>query len=218
MKHKIFLMLAAALLVSCILMAQVQVSEEPLHKKVLENKYIRLLDVWLQPGDTSLFHIHSTASVFLYFSSNTIASQVKDGAWVKEKTVAGKSWYRSFSPDTLVHRVCNTDSFPFHVTDVEIISSYKPSDQLQALPFAVLYENEKVFAYRLSDSLLPNKIISNRGPMVAELLSGNSMYYVDALTKQQTAIRPGGYLYIEPGSTFYFNTHGKVNMVLFEIK
>src|SRR6186997_2084863 len=98
MKSKIFFFLTITLTGSLLLTAQVQVSNEPRHKKVFENNYIRLLDVWLQPGDTSLFHIHSTPSVFLYFSGNTIGTQEKDGDWVKEKTVAGKTWYRSFSP------------------------------------------------------------------------------------------------------------------------
>jgi len=57
------------LLTCSVVTAQVQVSKEPMHKKVLENKFIRLMNVWLQPGDTTMFHIHSTPSVFLHFSN-----------------------------------------------------------------------------------------------------------------------------------------------------
>ena len=83
MKNRPILTVAAILLCSSVLIAQVQVSKEPRHKKVLENKYIRLLDVWLQPGDTTLFHIHSTPSVFLQFTNTAIAIQVKGQDWVK---------------------------------------------------------------------------------------------------------------------------------------
>ena len=68
MKNKRAVLLGIILLSSFVLTAQVQVSKEPRHKKVLENKYIRLLDVNIPPGDTSLFHIHSTPSVFLHFT------------------------------------------------------------------------------------------------------------------------------------------------------
>ena len=113
MKNRFLFILIIILTSSFMLKAQVQVSKEPLHKKVLENKYLRLLDVWLQPGDTTRFHIHSTPSVFLHFSNATIASQVKEQDWVTEQAVPGKSWYRSFSPDSVIHRVATLVRFLF---------------------------------------------------------------------------------------------------------
>src|SRR5687767_7354840 len=84
--------------------SQVQVSKEPRHKPVLQNEYVRLLDVWLPPGDTTFYHIHSTPSLFLYLTSNRTSSQVLGGEWVHDSAIAGKAWYRSFTPDSLVHR------------------------------------------------------------------------------------------------------------------
>ena len=72
MNNKTNFLTVLLLLHTAVLSAQVQVSKEPLHKKVLENKYIRLLDVWMQPGDTSLFHIHSTPSVFVHFTTTVV--------------------------------------------------------------------------------------------------------------------------------------------------
>ena len=46
---------------------QVPVSEEPMHRIVFQNEYIRLLDVWIEPGDTTKFHINSTPSLFTQF-------------------------------------------------------------------------------------------------------------------------------------------------------
>ncbi len=215
-----FLMLFLTLLIQTSILAQVQVSKEPLHKNVLENKYIRLLDVWMQPGDTSLFHIHSTPSVFLYFSSTNYVSQIKGAVWVKDKSVAGFSWYRSFFRDTLIHRVGNCDTVPFHVTDVEILSSYDTLSWKQALPFTVLFENERVVAYKLTNSSFNKQIIKDRGPMIAELVSGEGVILNNAKGKELFKIKNGKYLYIKPGTSFYFSVLGKeeINMVLFEIK
>jgi hypothetical protein len=217
---KTAVILIATLTGSFVLTAQVQVSKEPLHRKVLENKYLRLMDVWLQPGDTTQFHIHSTPSLFLHFSDASIATQAPGADWVKEQTVPGKMWYRSFSPDSLVHRVCNLGTVPFHVTDTEILSSFSIATSQKPLPFSLLEENEKAFVYIFTKNSFTTGLISNRGPMLAELVSGNTVYYVDTNTKRRTAIKPGGHLYIEPGSSFHFSFRGKekVNMVLFEIK
>jgi hypothetical protein len=220
LKNKIFAILAAALAGTLVLSAQVQVSKEPLHKKVLENKYIRLLNVWLQPGDTTQFHVHSTPSLFLHFSDVTITTQVIGGEWLKEQTIPGKAIYRTFFPDSMVHRVSNIDTLPFHVTDAEILSSFKPGNPLRPLPFTLLFENEKVFAYSVTKKNFSTGIINGRGPMIAELVSGGSAYYEDIFTKRVTTISAGGYLFIEPGTSFCFKFKGKekVNMIIFEIK
>src|SRR5215218_212725 len=97
--------------------SQVPVREEPRHKPVLQNKYIRLLDVWLPPGDTTMYHIHSTPSLFVVLTSTLTTSQTRGGPWVSDRSNAGKTWYRSFINDTLVHRVSNIDTAAFHVND-----------------------------------------------------------------------------------------------------
>jgi hypothetical protein len=220
MKNKPAFFIAAILFFSCAINAQVQVSKEPRHKNVLENKYIRLLDVWLQPGDTSLFHIHSTPSVFLIFTTTNTISQIKGSQWEKGKNDAGYSWYRSFFQDTLIHRVGNCDTVPFHVNDIEILSSYDNNTRKTALQFPLLYENEKVFAYSLTKNFFTTGTISNRGPMIAELVAGDMVYYTEAATGKKKEVKAGGYLYIEPGASFSFSFKGKekLNMVLFEIK
>ena len=220
MKNKSVLFIVAILFFSFALNAQVQVSKEPQHKNVLENNYIRMLDVWLQPGDTSLFHIHSTPSVFLIFTTTTTLSQIKGGEWEKGKNDAGYSWYRSFFQDTLIHRVGNCDTIPFHVNDIELLSAFNPNNKTTPLGFQLLYENEKVFAYGFTKNSFNSENISGRGPMIAELVSGDMVYYMDAVTNEKKEIKAGSYLYIDPGASFYFIFKGKekLNLVLFEIK
>ena len=213
-------LLAAMLLCSSILSAQVPVSKEPLHKNVLENKYIRLLDVRVLPGDTTQYHIHSTPSVFLQFTNTSVGIQLKGKEWVKTKNIEGNASYRSFLNDTLVHRVSNLDTAPFHVTDIEILSSYNSNSQQKPLPFTVLFENENAVAYRLIKSSFNKQIISGRGPVIAELVEGNEVKFHDTKNKKSTNIKTGKYLYIEPGSSFYFSAkeNERINLVVVEIK
>lgn len=220
MKNKITCIFAALLFCSSALKAQVTAHEEPFHKNVLENKFIRLLDVWMQPGDTSLLHIHSTPSLFLHFTNTWVCVQINGKAWTKNKNTAGNASYTSFINDTLVHRVSNCDTVPFHVTDIEILSAYKPASALKPLPFTVLFNNEKAIAYRLNSTSFNGKLINGRGPMVAELVAGDEVICYNTKQKKSTKIKTGKYLYLKPGSSFYFTAikNKETNLVLFEIK
>ena len=213
-------LLVAMLFSSSILTAQVQVSKEPRHKNALENKYLRLLDVKLAPGDTTLFHIHSTASVFLHFTNTMVGTQIKGQEWKKARNIAGTASYRSFLNDTLVHRVSNLDTVPFHVTDVELLSPYKPGVKLQLLPFTLLFENEKVIAYRLTAAVFNNQVIKNRGPIIAELVTGGEVILRNKKGKNLLQLMAGKFVFIKPGTAFYFSAKGneETNLVLFEIK
>ena len=202
MKNKRAALLTIIFCYSLVLTAQVQVSKEPRHKNSLENKYIRLLDVNISPGDTSLFHIHSTPSVFLHFTNTVVCSQIKGKDWVTAKNTQGNAVYRSFVNDTLVHRVSNCDTVPFHVTDVELLSPYQPAKKLQPLPFTLLFDNEKVLAYRLSGASFNKQMITSRGPMVAQLVTGNEVIYYDLKNKKSIKIKTGKWLYIKPGAAF----------------
>ena len=220
MNRKTKLLLAILCIHTAALTAQVQVSKEPRHQNVLENIYIRLLDVWIKPGDTSMLHIHSTPSLFLHFTSTAVCVQIKGKAWTKSKNTAGNVSYNSFVNDTLIHRVSNCDTVPFHVSDIEILSSYKPTAALKPLPFTVLFDNEKAIAYRLSGTVFNSQLINGRGPMLAQLVAGNEVICYNTKNKRSATIKTGKYLYLQPGSSFYFsaNENEKINLVLFEIK
>lgn len=201
--------------------SQVQVREEPFHKPVLENEYFRILDVWIQPGDTSLFHIHSTPSLFLYLSDTKICVEEKGKPWISDITKTGYTWYRAFETDSVIHRVANCDTVPLHVTDVELLSYYQPGGlpALKPLSQTLLYENERAFAYQLTQADL-KKHITTRGPMLAQFTHGQLAVFNDLNKKEGVKLIPGQYVYIEPGTTFYFtsNSVGETGIVLFEIK
>ena len=167
-----------------------------------------------------MYHIHATPSLFVILSNTYTTSQTKGESWVETKSTAGTTWYRSFQPDSLVHRVANIDTLPFHVNDIEILSSFTGKAKAP-LPFPIAFENEKAYAYHITDpDTLSSLPISNRGPMIAELVSGTNVFYMDNNTRQEKELVAGKYLYIEPGTSFRLaaKTKAAVNMVLFEIK
>ena len=219
MKYRPFF-LSILLMISIGVRAQVQVRNEPRHKDVLENKYFRILDVNIPPHDTTLQHVHSTPSVILLFTNTVTAQQLKGHDWVKSQSVAGTAFYRDFAKDTVIHKVSNWDTVPYHVTDIELLSAYHPNDGRKPLPFTLLFNEEKAFAYRLTDFSINKQVISKRGPMVAGLVAGDDIILRDTKNHRSINIKAGEETYIAPGTSFYLTTTSKkeINLVLFEIK
>jgi hypothetical protein len=222
MKNRISLFLILLLFGSVELISQAPVNQEPSHHPVFQNQYLRLLDVRLNPGDTTQFHIHAIPSLFLHLSNTNVSSQIMGEEWIRDRNETGKTWYRSFAPDILVHRVTNCDTVPFHVTDLEILSSFDTTTLTSYLhlPFDLLFENEKAVTYGITNKNILQKVCKNRGPLIAELATGENVFFHNPVTRQSKEIKAGDYLYIDPGTSFYFTGSDKsdIKMVLFEIK
>jgi quercetin dioxygenase-like cupin family protein len=215
---KIYYILCMFLSVSSF--AQVPVREEPRHKPVIVNEYFRVLDVNIPPGDTTLYHVHETPSLFLKFTSTYVASQVKDSAWSeKSRSTKGSADYDYFGYSR-IHRVSNQDKDNYHVTDIELLSAYQPGNNINPLPYTVLFNNEKAFAYRITSMANGKQHIEHRGPIIAALVEGGSVVLNDEGTKKTTVIVPGRLAYLPPGGSYELSTSSGniINLVLFELK
>ena len=208
------------LLITKISFAQIPVREEPRHHVAFQNQYIRLLDVRLPPHDTTLFHVHEIPSLFVVLSKTLTASQIKDSNWVNGTFTSnpGYAWYNNFKSGPLIHRVANTDTVPFHVMDIEILSNYNKNN-LAPLAFDTLFTCEKAFAYNITLSgEKDKKQIINRGPIVAIVVSGSiNVHFTDNETKTVDA---GKFIFIEPKTKWWFQNknNNKTSIVAFELK
>lgn len=101
--------------------AQVPVKDEPRHHNIFENDFVRILDVTLKPGDTTLYHIHNTPSVFIYYTNTKVGSKLINQPATSGVNMAGNISYDSLQTPR-IHRVWNEDTSWFHVMDVEIVN------------------------------------------------------------------------------------------------
>ena len=109
--------------------AQVPVREEPHHKPVLENDYVRLLDVHIKPGDTTLYHVHAAPSVMVHITKSTIGIQVKGKPVSPPAEVSpGETKFAAYDKNPVTHRVYNAGNNVFHVMDIELVKK-KPSNE-----------------------------------------------------------------------------------------
>jgi quercetin dioxygenase-like cupin family protein len=99
----------------------VPVEREPHHHIVLQNQYVRVLDVLFPPGDPSLFHTHSNDNVSVALSGDFTKSQVMGGEWSEPVPVIhGAVAFHKAHDQPYTHRVDSAGEKAFHVIDVEI--------------------------------------------------------------------------------------------------
>src|SRR5205085_1574798 len=132
---------------------EVPVSKEPRHHPVFENKKVRILNVLLPPGDTSLYHLHSTPSVFISLTTTKTAAQLKGSEPSPfGLSTQGNIWFENLSaPHTRIHRVWNEDTSAFHVVDVELFTDDAPfsSKLLSAEHSRVVTDTPWVRVYKI---------------------------------------------------------------------
>jgi quercetin dioxygenase-like cupin family protein len=99
----------------------VPVEQEPHHHVVFENQYLRVLDVVVKPGETTLFHTHSLDNVAVHLSDATIKHQVPGQGWIESLIKEGAAGFAAGTKKPYTHRVANAGSTVFHVLDVQIL-------------------------------------------------------------------------------------------------
>ena len=100
----------------------VAVEQEPHHRWEFQNQYVRVLDVQLAPGESTLFHTHSHDSIAVQLTHATVQEQ----PFGKERQPAlkispGEIRYADGARTPYTHRIQNVGSTPFHVIDIELL-------------------------------------------------------------------------------------------------
>ena len=206
------------LLSACVnVCAQVPVREEPHHKTVLLNNYIRLIDVHLNPHDTTMYHIHAAPSVIVFISRSLMGTQDMSGTGLPSgEVLPGGTVFRDYEKDPVTHRVYNSGDNVFHVMDIELQKKDLPTDSCATLQGSNIETiiNEKLV--RVCKFILSNdKALSIGKSTCAHLvicISGE----VNTANKK---IKTGEYIFFEPNTEIMINSKQNSSMcVLLELK
>lgn len=197
----------------------VPVREEPRHRPVLENKYVRIIDANIPPGDTSLFHIHAIPSVFVYLSTANAVAQVPGGAPAPSPALTGRTWFNSFSGKPFIHRIWNPDSVNVHAIDIELLGprpvQSAPALQVKGLERIADSGYVRIYALNmLSRQAIRIPVCMN--PLI--LVVYNGVVEADTDNRQQTT-GAGRFLWVDPQETLYLRNTQKepVRCYLYEV-
>jgi quercetin dioxygenase-like cupin family protein len=132
----------------------VPVEQEPAHRLVLQNEFVRVFEVWLPPGAETLWHVHRHDGASVRLADATIEDQPMDGTVETIGLRRGQVTYGA-TPTARTHRVRNVGQTPFHIVYIELLGPSGVSANRAAVsgvgaasdPRAVL-ENDRVRALR----------------------------------------------------------------------
>src|SRR5580704_15608777 len=113
--------------------AQVPVRDEPRHKMMLENDYVRLIEVHIKPHDTTLTHIHAAPSVIVFLSKSTIGTQIVGAEPSIGNVVPGQTSYAAYDEKPITHKVWNDGDSLFHVMDIELARKEPSKDSCEII-------------------------------------------------------------------------------------
>ena len=101
-------------------LAQLPVEKEPHHKVTFENQQVRVIELTVSPGDTTLLHTHGAASVVIFLSESSFAIQNQKQAPVVAHVNNGDVAYRDYDKKPVAHTVWSSDASVFRCLVVEI--------------------------------------------------------------------------------------------------
>ena len=99
----------------------VPVEQEPHHHVVFENQYVRVLEVIVKPGETTLFHTHALDNVAVQLSDATIKRQSPGQDWIDSPAKDGAVSFAAGTKQPYTHRITNAGPTVFHVFDIQVL-------------------------------------------------------------------------------------------------
>lgn len=202
--------------------AQLPVRNEPRHHNVFENNFVRVLNVFIGPKDTTLYHLHKTPSVFIIFTKTKVGSQLAGQSPTEGINLPGSISYDSLSTPRL-HRVWNEDTGWFHVMDVELTAIRHRSDisLLNDPLLQLLFSKKEVNGYSIE--LNPGSSIQLPASANGYLLISKSETEIDYRingTVQHRIMKAGHYIWIEAGKNFSISTGNRLpaSLILLQLK
>lgn len=196
--------------------AQVPVVQEPHHKTVLENNYVRLLDVHLNAGDTTQYHIHAAPSVIVFLSKSIMGAQLMGKAPAPPNEVSpGGTLFVDYGRNPVTHRVYNSGSNVFHVMDIELVKQQPSPDSCAAIQqtnIKAIINEKLVHVYQFN--LSPNQSFTINESNCAHLLICIS----GKVNAGKQNMKTGDYIFFQPNTETFVSTQINSTCILLELK
>jgi quercetin dioxygenase-like cupin family protein len=125
----------------------VEISGEPRHHPKFENEFVRLWDVTVPAGDTTLWHAHRNDNVVVSFGDvklriETLGRDPVEGPW--------KFGEVRFSKATYIHRAMNVGTTSFHNFTIELLKAPGSATLTKVPGREPVLENERVRVFRVA--------------------------------------------------------------------
>ena len=158
----------------------VEVQDEPRHHVTFENAYVRILEVELAPGDTSLYHRHRRTNVAVVMDNGARSVQVLGGEMTAAAPATrGELLMARAEGEGYVHRVRNAGTAPLGFTDIEFLKPPGQSTGAAGLAVKPSSENDFYRAYQLTLAPGETSPALQLRPGVRVVLEGSKLQRID---------------------------------------
>jgi hypothetical protein len=197
------------------------VNDEPHHKVIFENHYLRILEGRISDHDTSLPHTHTANSVVVFLSQSTWGIQPIGGQPVINQVNPGDMKYVDYGDKPIYHIVWNQAEPEFHFLVVELPKTPRSKDTCPIITqpnMKFQWRNALVSAY---DVDLPAEDTcslpaSNGGRLLIAIAGNCSVLSVGT----RHVLQPNGFLFIPPHKKMEMASHSQTaaHCILLEIR
>jgi hypothetical protein len=184
--------------------AQISVHEEPHHKIIFENEYVKLIDLTLRPNDTTLEHTHNIASVVVFLTRSKVAIKDAGKPPVITEVAPGNTVFRNYGEAPVLHTVWIEDTGVFRCLVVEIMQDeplQKIHMNLTDALTKLLWQQKSVDGYSLHMSTGQTRKLSKSGRAYL-LICFSGRAGIEYSDKKQS-LEPGGYAFFAPNEEIH---------------
>jgi hypothetical protein len=131
----------------------VAVRDEPRHRRRFEDDHVRVYDVLIPPGDTTLYHHHTEDTFYVAVNGAIVRNQVWGSDEAREGTaMAGTAMCLGHRARPLIHQVHNAGTAEMRLIGAEIKASpvVTSADPLDALGHRLTLERDRLRVYELA--------------------------------------------------------------------
>jgi hypothetical protein len=205
------------LLTSAALAAQVPVTEEPRHRVTFANAQLRILDVNIPPGDTSLDHRHDFDIVTVSMNDGPeTRTQTGNGPWnVRPARALAHAAVTEYTGRASAHRVRNAGQVAYRLFTVENLKpgawSTAPAVSAPATTLSAESRAFRVYDVRLGRDTpqtththsVPTLVVLIAGTVLSDGPDAQAKAFAPAPVGVQQVDAPGQWILVPAGDTHH---------------
>lgn len=200
----------------------VPIEQEPAHRLVLQNEYVRVFEVWLPAGAATLWHEHLHDGASVRLTDATVEDEAQEGNAETFRLRRGEVAYGA-TPTAFTHRVRNVGDTTFHNIYIELVTPQDAGTELAVAEVPdprVAFENDRVRALRRL--LAPGEstdmhVHASRG-LGVPVTSGRLEISSPEGVTRSVSMKAGAVIWIEPGTTHRLKNVGDAGIEIVDIE
>ncbi len=228
--HRVATLVVLVLSNAALAQEVVPVHEEPRHQLVLERGSVRVLDVQIPPGDTTLYHTHSSPILYVAINSSPTDAQVLGGSWRGVEASDPPAWQPgevnhdlSYARRPLTHRVRNVGADLFRLIAVTNGASTPPEADANASQLPGVFESSNRWFHQSRLRMAPDSSSdwhSSEHPIVVVQTSQGEAELRRRDTEAELLTEPGSFVFVDQERKYQLRNRGSdpVTLVVVEVR